>query len=222
MSNSLTLSIDPSFLINLVGTMLAAFFIMSFIMLIGWFWTRKRKVVKLNCLYTQVPLHPMYDISYDSLAKVHYFLEEYPGYENRQLRFSRAMVCRDTGKIFPECISWSGKARLEWDFLKKKHPGTYISWGSLSDEQKRSFEEDHDSLEGFQTGFSCNEPLPKNITTDYAFAKPGPLYVDLETRVLIGWKYVPETELEVLIVQKPRPSALELDTSAYQKEDTYD
>jgi hypothetical protein len=30
------------------------------------------------------------------------------------------------------------------------------------------------------------------------------LYVDVETQILIGWKEVPGTEVEVLIVQKPK------------------
>jgi hypothetical protein len=61
----------------------------------------------------------------------------------------------------------------------------------------------HESLEGFQTEFSSSQPKPQNVEAKYAFAKPGPLYVDVETKVLLGWKCVPDTDFEVMIVQKP-------------------
>jgi hypothetical protein len=46
-------------------------------------------------------------------------------------------------------------------------------------------------------------PQPTLIEAKYAFTKPGPLYVDISTNVLVGWQIVPDTELEVLVVQKP-------------------
>lgn len=61
----------------------------------------------------------------------------------------------------------------------------------------------HDSLDGFQFTYSSKNPGPRQIEGRYALSSPGPLYVDLETYTLLGWKNVPGTDLEVLIVQKP-------------------
>jgi hypothetical protein len=94
---------------------------------------------------------------------------------------------------------------VDWNFLQKRYPGKYVSWGSLTEDQKKEVREQHVSLEGFQTEFSCPEPMPRAIEPKYAFIKPGPLYVDIDHKVLLGWKEVPGTEMEVLIVQKPKP-----------------
>ncbi|HEV8052714.1 MAG TPA: hypothetical protein VGP47_09475, partial [Parachlamydiaceae bacterium] len=80
----------------------------------------------------------------------------------------------------------------------------YVSWGSLTAEQQGIIRNGHDSLEGFQTDFSSPNPLPRAVEAKYALSKPGPLYVDINTKVLLGWKCVPDTDLEVLIVQKPK------------------
>jgi hypothetical protein len=45
--------------------------------------------------------------------------------------------------------------------------------------------------------------MPQEIDSFHALLKPGPLYVDRETKNLLGWKEVPGTEFEVLIVQTP-------------------
>ena len=45
--------------------------------------------------------------------------------------------------------------------------------------------------------------------------RPGPLYVDIETKVLLGWKVVPGTDLEVLIVQKPKLAMHDRKSSHY-------
>ncbi len=100
-------------------------------------------------------------------------------------------------------MTWFGAIKVEWDFLQKKYPGKFVSWGSLIEEQKEIIRGRHKSLDGFQTDFSSPVPSPRKIDPEYAYTKPGPLYVDIDTNVLLGWKVVPGTELEVLIVQKP-------------------
>src|SRR5690606_38458979 len=109
------------------------------------------------------------------------------------------------GRVFPDSISFLGKGQVGWDFLRKRHQGNWVSWGSLSKDHQREIEEAHSSLEGFQTDISSPHARPRDIGPDYVFAKPGPLYVDIETKELLGWKEVPNTRLEVLIVQKPKP-----------------
>ncbi len=63
----------------------------------------------------------------------------------------------------------------------------------------------HESLEGFQIELSSKTANPRAIEPQYALAQPGPLYVDIDSLVLVGWKSVPYTDLEVLIVQRPKP-----------------
>lgn len=124
-------------------------------------------------------------------------------YDNGLFDLSRAAICRTTGRIFPDSVTWHGSIRVDWNFLQKRYPGEYVSWGSLTQEQKTIIKEKHLSLEGFQTEFSSPKSSPRLIEPQYAYASPGPLYVDIRTGILLGWKCVPDTELEVLIVQKP-------------------
>jgi hypothetical protein len=58
-------------------------------------------------------------------------------------------------------------------------------------------------MHGYQTQHSSTQPDPKDINEYHAMLKPGPLYVDRVTKILMGWKEVPGTQFEVLIVQKP-------------------
>ncbi len=153
--------------------------------------------------YTQLPMRRGSDLSYFSSEKVLRFLYHMHQYDNRIFDLRRAAVCRETGRIFPNAIDWFDKIRVDWSFIQKRHPGKYVSWGSLSAEQQEIVRCAHDTLEGFQTEFSSSTIIPKAIETQYAYAKPGPLYVDIETNTLLGWKCVPDTELEVLVVQKP-------------------
>jgi hypothetical protein len=136
------------------------------------------------------------------------------GYDNRVFPMKNAMFCRDTGRIFPGTAPWWGYAKIDWSFLAKKYPGTYVSWGSLSAEHQEEIRKLHGSLEGFQTEISSPNPSPRAIEEKYVFTKPGPLYVDLTTYTLLGWKSVPETKFEVLIVQKPKTLSHTLPTES--------
>lgn len=153
--------------------------------------------------YSRLPMRLGKDLSYAASVSVLRYLYNLHQYDNRIINLKKAAICRETGRIFPKAITWYGKIKLDWTFLQKRYPGKYVSWGSLTAEQQGLIRNVHDSLEGFQTDFSCPLPQPKAIEAKYAFASPGPLYVDRDTKVLLGWKQVPDTELEVLIVQKP-------------------
>ena len=153
--------------------------------------------------YTGLPLRRATSLSFYSAEKVLHYLYDYQQFDNRIFKLSRAAFCRETGRIFTSCISWLDTVHVDWNFLQKRHPGNYVSWGSLNPDQKKAIRDSHDSLDGFQTDESSPTPSPRAVEPEYAYTKPGPLYVDLYTRVLMGWKVVPDTELEVLIVQKP-------------------
>lgn len=154
--------------------------------------------------YSGRPMWRGEDVPLSSVETIMKFLYyEIHTYDNRVFPMRTSMICRETGRIFPGSVSWWGFHKVDWTFLQKRYPGVYVSWGSLREDQKDEIRELHESLEGFQTEESCPEPLPRNVTARYAFLKPGPLYVDLNTKILLGWKCVPETMFEVLIVQKP-------------------
>lgn len=153
--------------------------------------------------YSRLPMRRGSDLSYDATEKVLRFLYNKHQYDNRMFDLRRAAVCRETGRIFPEALTWYNKIDVDWGFLQKRYPGKYVSWGSLTPEQQEAVGNAHDALEEFQVQFSSPQPQPKAIEAKYAFTRPGPLYVDIETNVLLGWQSVPGTDLEVLIVQKP-------------------
>lgn len=154
--------------------------------------------------YSHLPMRRGSDLSYFAAEKTLRFLYDFHQYDNRIFSLKRSAVCRETGRIFPNAVTWFDKIELDWTFLHKRYPGSYVSWGSLTAEQQGIIRNGHDSLEGFQTDFSSPNPVPKAVEAKYALAKPGPLYVDINTKVLLGWKSVPDTDLEVLIVQKPK------------------
>lgn len=153
--------------------------------------------------YTGLPLRRTTELSYYYAKNVVRFMRDFHQYDNRPFNLRRSAFCRDTGRIFPDCVTIFETVKLDWTFLKKRFPGNYVSWGSLNKEQKDAVKDLHDSLDGFQTEISCPDPSPRSIDPAYVMIKPGPLYVDIHTKVLLGWKEVPDTDLEVLIVQKP-------------------
>jgi hypothetical protein len=153
--------------------------------------------------YTGIPLRRATDLTYFAAERVLRFLYEFQQYDNRIFKLSRAAYCRETGRIFTNCVTWLDTVKVDWTFLQKRYPGSYVSWGSLNKDQQQAVRDAHESLEGFQTEISSPTPSPRGIEPEYAYTKPGPLYVDIETKVLLGWMVVPSTDLEVLIVQKP-------------------
>lgn len=168
--------------------------------------------------YTKKPLRYGEDVKLDSIEKIMRFLHyDVGGFENQIFLMRKAMVCRETGRIFQDCVNLFGQPVVDWTFLQKRHPGTWISWGSLREFQKDEFFAVHDKIEGFQLEKSCPHPSPRSITEEYIFEKPGPLYVDLKTKTLLGWKNVPGTIFEVLIVQKATGKKRSKDTIKSKK-----
>ncbi|MDP1835977.1 MAG: hypothetical protein Q8K75_08635 [Chlamydiales bacterium] len=176
------------------------------LMMIGllWYGYKASKRRPPNSIYGDLPLRRAAELPYESIGKVYLFLMSIHQYDNRMFNINRASVCRTTGRIFPNAEDIFGRTKLDWTFLQARYQGDYVSWGSLNEVQQNEIRRAHHSLEGFQTEYSSPEPSPRAITPEYALERPGPLYVDLQTKVLLGWKRVPGTELEVLIVQKPR------------------
>lgn len=187
--------------------LLFAFLILAvFTLLVGIFfisgWVRKANVGVSP--YTGMPLRRCSELPYASAKKILQFLYERKEYDNRIIDLQKAAFCRDTGRIFPNCVSWFDTIKVDWSFLRKRFPGNYVSWGSLGTDQQTMISDAHDSLEGFQTQRSSPKPAPREVDAEYVFAKPGPLYVDMDQKILLGWQCVPETDFEVLIIQRPK------------------
>ena len=131
------------------------------------------------------------------------FIYEKAGYDNKIIDFYTAAWCRQTGRIFPNCYTMLDTIHVDWTFLKKRQLGNWVSWGSLSEMEQVIIEAKHKSLEGYQFAHSSTMADPSKVEKKYIYLKPGPLYVDVASGTLLGWQCVPETDLEVLIVQKP-------------------
>lgn len=185
--------------------LLSAFIFLAFFGLIGLFWLGWRMTQRAHSVspYTGVPLRRTTEISYFSAEQILGFLYDMQQYDNRIFKINKAAFCRETGRIFQDCVNWFDVINVDWNFLNKRYPGNYVSWGSLTTELRDLIRDSHDSMEGFQTEESSPTASPRMIEAEYAYTKPGPLYVDPVTKVLLGWKVVPGTEFEVLVVQKP-------------------
>lgn len=184
-----------------LGMLVVVLAFMGLFGFVGWWLTKAPKVT--NSPYTGMPLQRAELLPYETRNKVARYLDAYHQYDNRPFRFKKAAYCRETGRLFPDCVNWIGQIEMDWSFLQKRHPGNWISWGSLSDELKVKIRNRHEDLAGFQSTRSSIRPSPRQVEPTFSYLKPGPLYVDIDTGILLGWKEVPNTEMEVLIVQKP-------------------
>lgn len=194
-----------SFVFVMTFTIIIIFLMMVGFLWIGW-WMQDRQ--RTLSPYTGLPLRRATELSYDNREKIQKFLVEFGQYDNRMFNLRYASFCRETGRVFPDSITWFGEIKVNWTFLQKRYSGDWLSWGSLNRDQQDDIREAHESLEGFQTEFSCPVSSPRYIEDIYSYSKPGPLYVDLSTKTLLGWKCVPYTQLEVLVVQKPRSNKI--------------
>lgn len=188
------------------GVMLLLFFLV----VVGSFfltaWIRKRSVAVSP--YSGFPLRRASDLPFESAKKILLFLYNKKEYDNRVFDIKKASFCRETGRIFQDSVSFFDTIHVDWNFLQKRHKGNYVSWGSLSLAQQMMIRENHDSLEEFQTEYSSPTPSPRGIEKEYALSKPGPLYVDIDTKMLLGWQIVPDTEFEVLIIQREKQAPI--------------
>lgn len=193
----------------LVGDSAEVLFILGIVLLLGalfsFFWAGWRithRPGSSRSPYNKRPLRLCGELTYPAAEKLQlYVLTQ--GFDNLHFNVNRAAVCRETGRIFSNVVTPSKTIIVGKSFLKKYWKGSLVSWGSLTAEQKVYVRLQHHDLEGFQIEFSCPKPRPEEIDPPYIATKPGPLYVDLRSNVLVGWKCVPGTDLEVIVVQKP-------------------
>jgi hypothetical protein len=149
------------------------------------------------------------DVARSLAGIVNAFLQEEPQPENPPIDFLLASYCPQTGRIFPNTVTEKERVQLSWDFLKRRWPGMFISWGALSEEERGVVRLLHGSLDGFQTEHSSTHVAPESVVEEFSSLAPGPLYIDQKTKVVIGWKKVPGTYFEVLVVQQPKFQSLD-------------
>jgi hypothetical protein len=188
------------------ASLLAVLVILFLLLWIGW---KKEGVRGNKCPYCGRPMRLGIDVARSITEMVNGFLAEQPQPENPQIDFARAAYCPVTGRIFPECVSGTEQISLSWNFIRRRCEGTFVSWGALSEDEKGILKLLHGSLEGFQIEQSSSHLRPEEVEEDFSSLSPGPLYIDRKTKVVVGWKKVPGTYFEVLVVQQPRFQSLE-------------
>lgn len=193
--------VDEGEWVILVSILIFGAFILLFALFWWGWWISQRS--QGICPYTGIPLRRASELSYYSTMQIARFLESFHQYDNRMFNLGRATFCRETGRLFQNSITWFDSIHIDWSFLQKRYSGQYVSWGSLTKDQQEDIRSVHESLASFQTEHSSPTPTPRAIEPEYIYTKPGPLYVDFEKKILLGWQVVPGTQLEVLIVQKP-------------------
>jgi len=190
---------DP--MLTVVIVLLGVVVLMALIAFLGSIWPLKRRVP--TSPYSNMPMRRANTLRYTTQYLVKRYLKEMEDFDNRQFNLNRAAVCRETGRIFPNAVNWTGKIHVDWNFLQKRMPGSWVSYGSLPGDRRQDLWDKHGTLEGFQTEFSSANPLPQDVEEELNPIKPGPLYVNLENNLVMGWKIVPGTEVEVLVVKRP-------------------
>lgn len=181
-------------------------FMLGALVFFSWWWPRRPGALSP---YTRRPLKFGTDVASSVRIYVQEFILSHSQPENPFFDFALCSICPVTGRIFPDTVTKRGRVHVDWTFLQKRYPGRYVSWGSLSELQRATLRLCHPSMLGFQMEHSCPRPLPSDIDAFHAVMRPGPLYVDLNTKILLGWKEVPGTNFEVLIVQKPEYHSVE-------------
>lgn len=188
------------FLIFILGFIFA---LLSFVLWMSWKREGRRGDVSP---YTKSPMRLGGDVARSLAEQVNAFLEEQPQPGNPPIDFELCSYCPITGRCFPLTVSPPPfeQVSLSWDFIKRRSSGTFVSWGSLSEEERGVLKLLHDSVDEFQTENSSSHPRPEDVEEQYALLSPGPLYVDRQTKILLGWKRVPGTYFEVFVLQRPR------------------
>jgi hypothetical protein len=197
MTTTILLNIDiirwgESALIATILGLLVFIGLISLFFALGWYITNRPGAVSP---YSKREMAPGSVIAFRSVEKIEDFFEDIQSQENRSFNLERAAVCRETGRIFPNCLSNFDVVTLNRNYLSAVHPGQYIDWEVLGPREQAIILAKHNDVSGYQIGDQRTkfqgQPIPS-------------LYVDISTNTLIGWKKVPGTELQILVVQKPR------------------
>ena len=132
MSADLLENLDFQTIILVIASLGSIFIILFFLLWIGW----KKEGIRGNvCPYCGQPMRLGIDIARPVVSMVDAFFEELPRADNPKIDFTKAAFCPLTGRIFPHCVTPMEQVTVSWNFLKERCPGTFVSWGSLSEEE---------------------------------------------------------------------------------------
>ncbi len=149
---------------------------------LGWYVTNRQGA---RSPFSGKPMIRGHDLTFEAVARLRTHLGKAPQPENPDFQWTHSVVCRETGRVFTDVVNRWGVARVSSNYLKRRYPGTYTPWTALQPSERQAVLARH----------------PQGIG---AYELDG-LYVDLTTKTLLGWQRVPETGLQILIVNKPEP-----------------
>ena len=179
---------------------LAAAGLLSLFFWLGWRWTHRGTV---QSPYADGGLRRVEELTYASVAHLQTFLADLDSAQHPPFDLTQSVICSRSGRIFFSSLNAFGEPSLSWRFLKRYYRGKLVSWGSLSPREQAAVCARHSDMAGYQCALSSPRARPQDVEREYALMKPGPLYVDPERAVLLGWKCVPCTDLEVLVPRYP-------------------
>lgn len=175
------------------------------LLLLSW---KQKNAFERGSPYSKEPLIYGGDIAKTLERFINDFLKSQPEPDNPPIDMQKAVICRGTGRVFAEAVLVKGsrlQVRLDWGFLERRFAGSYVSWGSLSEFEQSKLKLLHGGyLEGYQIENSSKRLRPQDAEEYFKQLAPGPLYVDRLKGTLLGWKKVPGTDFEVLVVQRPK------------------
>lgn len=170
----------------------------------------RREVKRGNtCPYCSSVMQFGTDVALSIQSHVNGYMATFSSDDNPEIDFSKAAICPTTGRIFTNCLVRGKAVSLDWLFLEKRSPGTYVSWGALPEDEKGIMRLVHLTLDGYQTETSSTTIRPDRCEKEISMLSPGPLYVDRKTKILLGWIKVPGTDFEVLIMRRPQFQSIE-------------
>lgn len=192
--------LQSTLLLLVIGLCTGALLLFSF-WYVGWrlLWQgRKTKSPFSHYEY----LMPAEQLHFTAMQYVHQFLQNHP-YSQMKVDLTSTLVCRKTGRIFSCDTKCRRTMKSAECYLMQHYSGVLVPWSTLNQEQKQNFVARHSCLKHFQL-----HPSGANTAFSYsdwtsADMKPGPLFVDLEAGVAVGWQCIPHTNLEIIIVQPP-------------------
>ncbi len=148
-----------------------------------YWWIYQRKA---RSPFTGKKLLPATCILYPAAEKIALFMQ---AEKQVPIDWEQATFCPDTRRIFPKSLNQLGAVALPSPYWRGVYDKPSLTaWLFLTDEQKDEMFQLHGAIKGFQLGHQ---------------KRPGPLFVDLKSKTLVGWKQVPDTDIEVLIVHYP-------------------
>ena len=112
---------------------LIVFAIMVGLLWVGWWVTNRQGS---SCPYTNSLMRRGEDLAFSAATRVQHFLNSTDDPDNPAFVLRYAAISQQTHRIFPDCVNIFRVIKVDWSFLKRRHPGKWVSWGSLTPEQK--------------------------------------------------------------------------------------